>query len=63
MTARRRDNQDTPFSAWLRNEPTLDSVERQLCVSDLDFWVHRYQRVHDFAECCARICSQTSRTR
>lgn len=43
MTAERRDGQEpTPFHAWVRGHPDLDSVRECLDIGDSDLWVHRY---------------------
>lgn len=42
MTTPRRDGGDSPFSAWIRNEPRLDSIKERLCVVDCDYWIHQY---------------------
>lgn len=44
MTRQYRDNatQESPFKAWIRNEPGLDSVRHGLAVMDCDQLVHRY---------------------
>jgi hypothetical protein len=47
MTAIRRDGSDTPFSAWLRAHPALDSIKERLSVSDCDYWIHQYRAHRD----------------
>ncbi len=47
MTISRRDGRDTPFSAWVREHPELDSNGNKLCVTDSDLWVHRYSERSD----------------
>lgn len=42
MTAARRDNTESPFNAWIREQAQLDSVEFKISVTDSDLWVHRY---------------------
>jgi hypothetical protein len=42
MTIIRRDGLDSPFNAWIRRQPQLDSREYQIAVTDADLWVHRY---------------------
>lgn len=43
MTARRRDGNDTPFGAWIRREPRLDSIKERLSIIDTDYWIHQYR--------------------
>lgn len=44
MTISRRDkNEETPFGAWIREHPGLDSIRERLCVTDSDYWIHRYR--------------------
>lgn len=43
MTIRRRDDGDSPFGEWIRNHPGLDSIRERLCVTDSDYWIHRYR--------------------
>lgn len=43
MTTERRDGQEpTPFHAWVRGHPDLDSIRQCLCIGDSDLWVQRY---------------------
>jgi hypothetical protein len=42
MTVRRRDGRDTPFSAWVRDHPELESKGNKLSITDSDLWCHRY---------------------
>jgi hypothetical protein len=42
MTTARRDGKDTPFSAWVRQHPELESKGNKLSVTDSDLWCHRY---------------------
>lgn len=43
MTIIRRDNADTPFGDWIRAHPGLDSIRERLCITDSDYWIHRYR--------------------
>lgn len=43
MTAPRRDGSDqSPFHAWIRNVPDLDSRDYCISVTDNDCWVHQF---------------------
>lgn len=42
MTQSRRDNNDSPFGRWVRENPTLDSVGCGLNVSDVDWMFQKY---------------------
>lgn len=42
MTTERRDGQESPFSAWVRSHPELDSRGNKLSITDSDMWVHRF---------------------
>jgi hypothetical protein len=43
VTIARRDESDTPFGDWIRHHPGLDSIRERLCVTDSDYWIHRYR--------------------
>jgi hypothetical protein len=43
VTILRRDDGDTPFGDWIRRHPGLDSIRERLCVTDSDYWIHRYR--------------------
>lgn len=43
MTAIRRDGSETPFSAWIRRESRLESIQERLSVMDADYWIHQYR--------------------
>lgn len=47
MTVGRRDGNESPFNAWIRAHPELDSKDNKLCVIDSDLWVHRYSERSD----------------
>src|SRR5690606_24918959 len=38
---------DSPFGAWIRSNPDLDSIRARLSVSDCDYWIHQYRAHHD----------------
>lgn len=42
MTTVRRDGADSPFSAWVREHPELESRGNKISVTDSDLWCHRY---------------------
>lgn len=42
MTTIRRDGNESPFSAWVREHPELDSICNRLSVTDSDLWCHRF---------------------
>lgn len=42
MTTPRRDGNDSPFSAWVREHPELEATVNKLSVTDSDLWCHRY---------------------
>ena len=42
MTTQRRDGMETPFSAWVRSHPALDSKEHCISITDSDMWCHRF---------------------
>ena len=42
MTSKYRGNYEAPFSAWVREQPALDSVEECINITDLDYLIHRY---------------------
>jgi hypothetical protein len=45
MTTVRRDGlEPSPFHAWVRGHPDLDSIRQCLCIGDSDLWVQRYGR-------------------
>lgn len=43
MTILRHDAADSPFGDWIRHHPGLDSIRERLCVTDSDYWIHRYR--------------------
>jgi len=43
MTKIDKDGRDKPFSDWLRNQPDLDSIERGIDLTDIDFVFHKYK--------------------
>lgn len=43
MTTQRRHGEDTPFCAWLRANPDLDSIRHSLTVNDNDLIIHKYR--------------------
>lgn len=47
MTTIRRDSSDSPFGNWIRHHPGLDSIHERLCVTDSDYWIHRYRAHKD----------------
>jgi len=42
MTTQRRHGEDTPFGAWVRRQPKLDSRNDGLTVNDIDWIFHNY---------------------
>lgn len=42
MTAVRRDGVESPFNAWVRSHPELESRGNRLSITDSDLWCHRY---------------------
>lgn len=42
MTRQRRFGQDEPFSQWIREQRSLDSVTHKLTVNDVDHTIHKY---------------------
>jgi hypothetical protein len=42
VTAPRRDGNESPFSAWVREHPELESKGNKLSVTDSDLWCHRF---------------------
>ena len=56
MTVIRRDGSDSPFNAWVREHPELESRGNRLSITDSDLWCHRYslrnekQRSHDIRD-------------
>lgn len=43
MTISRRDKSlETPFSAWVREHPELESKGNRLSITDSDLWCHRF---------------------
>lgn len=43
MTQQRRDKHSTEFGLWLRQQPPLDSIERGLTTTDIDYIWHDYK--------------------
>ena len=43
MTAPRRDGNEEPWRAWVRDNPHIDSRHESLSVTDSDLWFHRYR--------------------
>lgn len=47
MTTLRRDGNPSPFEAWTRSEPRLDSISARLSITDCDYWIHQYRAHRD----------------
>lgn len=43
MTRVRVHESDSPFGAWIRSRPDLDSVAQSIVVTDVDFLIQRYR--------------------